>query len=79
MHGTPIMIGGGAYAYTIIGIEYDETTGEVMLLILDPHYTGLDDSIQHITQKGWCKWKKCDMFRVDSFYNLCLPSAPKII
>ena len=78
-HGTPIMIGGGSYAYTIIGIEYDETTGDVMLLILDPHYTGSDSSYQYIIQKGWCKWKKCDMFRVDTFYNLCLPPAPKLI
>jgi len=73
------MIGGGAYAYTIIGIEYDQTSGEMMLLILDPHYTGSDDSYSHICSKGWCKWKKCDMFKADTFYNLCLPSVPKLI
>ena len=73
------MIGGGAYAYTILGVEYNQITDEVMLLILDPHYPGSDDSLSNILQKGWCKWKKCDMFEVSTFYNLCLPSVPKLI
>lgn len=77
--GTPIMIGGAAYAYTILGIEYNALTGDVLLLILDPHYTGSDDSLQNILNKGWCKWKKCDMFRAEEFYNLCLPSVPKLV
>ncbi len=77
--GTPIMIGGGEYAYTILGIECSAATGEVMLLILDPHYTGTNETYSHVIQKGGCKWRKCDMFRVDTFYNLCLPSVPKFI
>ena len=71
------MIGGGVYAYTILGIEYNDYNGELLLLILDPHYPGSDDSLQNILNKGWCKWKKTDMFRADSFYNLCLPTAHK--
>ena len=41
--GTPIMIGGGVLAHTIIGVDFNESTGDSMLLILDPHYTGVDD------------------------------------
>lgn len=41
--GTPIMIGGGVLAHTIIGVDFNEVTGDSMLLILDPHYTGSDD------------------------------------
>jgi hypothetical protein len=41
--GTPVMIGGGAYAYTILGIDFNELTGEVKYLVLDPHYVGIDE------------------------------------
>lgn len=41
--GTPIMIGGGVLAHTILGVDFNESTGESMLLVLDPHYTGVDD------------------------------------
>ncbi len=48
--GSPIMIGGGVLAHTIIGIDFNEMTGEVKFLILDPHYTGSED-IKTITSK----------------------------
>lgn len=48
--GTPVMIGGGVLAHTIIGVDFDELTGEVKYLILDPHYTGGED-IKTITSK----------------------------
>jgi hypothetical protein len=41
--GTPIMIGGGLLAHTIIGLDFNEMTGDVKFLVLDPHYTGSDD------------------------------------
>lgn len=41
--GTPIMIGGGVLAHTILGVDFNESTGDSMLLVLDPHYTGTDD------------------------------------
>lgn len=44
------MIGGGVLAHTIIGVDFDELTGDVKYLILDPHYTGADD-IKTITSK----------------------------
>ena len=44
------MIGGGVLAHTIIGVDFDELTGDVKYLILDPHYTGGED-IKTITSK----------------------------
>ena len=41
--GTPIMIGGGLLAYTLLGIDYNESTGEIAFMILDPHFTGSED------------------------------------
>ena len=38
--GTPVMIGGGVLAYTLLGVHFNESTGECAFLILDPHYTG---------------------------------------
>lgn len=75
-NGTPIMIGGGVYAYTILGVEYDRVNGKSMFLILDPHYSGTED-IKTIISKGWCQWKDASLFKKESFYNLCLPQIPK--
>lgn len=44
------MIGGGVLAHTIVGVDFDELTGDVKFLIVDPHYTGVDD-IKTITSK----------------------------
>ena len=30
-------------AHTILGVDFNEMTGEVKFLILDPHYTGGED------------------------------------
>ena len=38
--GSPIMIGGGVLAHTIVGVAFDDATREGRFLILDPHYTG---------------------------------------
>ena len=35
--------GGGVLAHTILGVCYNELTGDIRFLILDPHYTGKDD------------------------------------
>lgn len=37
------MMGGGVLAYTLLGVDWNERTGECAFLILDPHYTGADD------------------------------------
>eukprot|EP00358_Blepharisma_japonicum_P004702 CAMPEP_0202949688 /NCGR_PEP_ID=MMETSP1395-20130829/16529_1 /ASSEMBLY_ACC=CAM_ASM_000871 /TAXON_ID=5961 /ORGANISM="Blepharisma japonicum, Strain Stock R1072" /LENGTH=79 /DNA_ID=CAMNT_0049652939 /DNA_START=1225 /DNA_END=1461 /DNA_ORIENTATION=- len=54
--GSPVMIGGGVLAYTLLGVDYNEDTGDTRFLILDPHYTGADVP-KTILDKGWCAWK----------------------
>ncbi|KAL6428096.1 hypothetical protein ACFW04_008461 [Cataglyphis niger] len=73
--GTPIMIGGGVLAHTILGVSYDESSGEGKFLILDPHYTGTEH-LPTIINKGWCGWKTKDFWKKDAFYNMCLPQRP---
>ncbi|KRZ94481.1 putative Ufm1-specific protease, partial [Trichinella sp. T8] len=73
--GTPVMIGGGNLAHTILGVSIDEETGEAKYLVLDPHYAGAED-LKSITQKGWCGWKTVDFWSSDSFHNLLLPLLP---
>ncbi|KAL7302958.1 hypothetical protein TKK_0004185 [Trichogramma kaykai] len=73
--GTPVMIGGGVLAHTILGVSYDESFKNVQFLILDPHYTG-PEQVNTIVNKGWCGWKKSDFWKKDAFYNMCLPQRP---
>lgn len=73
--GTPVMIGGGVLAHTILGIDYNETSGDVKFLILDPHYTG-GENLTTIINKGWCGWKTTEFWKKDAFYNMCLPQRP---
>ena len=75
--GTPIMIGGGVLAHTILGVDFNSNTGELKFLILDPHYTGVDD-LQIVQNKGWCGWKGTNFWDKASYYNLCMPQKPMI-
>eukprot|EP00928_Gymnodinium_smaydae_P017876 TRINITY_DN16827_c0_g2_i2.p1 TRINITY_DN16827_c0_g2~~TRINITY_DN16827_c0_g2_i2.p1 ORF type:complete len:563 (-),score=130.69 TRINITY_DN16827_c0_g2_i2:82-1770(-) len=77
--GTPVMMGAGQKAFTLVGLCYDSETGEVAFLIVDPHYTGADD-LKTILAKGWVGWKKLDFFEKEAgtgFINLCLPMVPR--
>lgn len=74
-NGTPIMIGGGVLAHTIIGVDFDENSGDIKFLVLDPHYVG-DEDLSVIHKKGWCGWKPLSFWDKNSFYNLCLPQKP---
>ncbi|XVF08781.1 hypothetical protein REPUB_Repub07fG0032500 [Reevesia pubescens] len=82
--GTPVMIGGGVLAYTLLGVDYNEATGDCAFLILDPHYTRTDD-LKKIVNGGWCGWKKSvdskgkSFFLHDKFYNLLLPQRPNMV
>ncbi|KAI4343667.1 hypothetical protein L6164_010988 [Bauhinia variegata] len=82
--GTPVMIGGGVLAYTLLGVDYNEASGDCAFLILDPHYTGTDD-LKKIVNGGWCGWKKAvdnkgkNFFLHDKFYNLLLPQRPNMV
>ena len=72
------MIGGGAYAYRILGVDFNESTGEVKYSVLDPHYVGSDD-IKTVINKGWCGWKPSSFWNQTIYYNLCLPLKNNII
>ncbi|BDA47543.1 probable Ufm1-specific protease 2 at C-terminar half [Coccomyxa sp. Obi] len=84
--GTPIMIGGGVLAYTLLGIDFNERTGACAFLILDPHFTGADD-LRAIHRGHWVAWKQADgraaaggdLFVKDAFYNLLCPQRPCMV
>ncbi|GMF40320.1 unnamed protein product [Phytophthora fragariaefolia] len=84
--GTPVMMGGGQLAFTLLGVDYDPDAGVCAFLTLDPHYTGDEDlaAIQHqtVTLEGYkavpCSWRKTTTFAKNSFYNLCLPQRPSV-
>ena len=78
-------IGGGALAFTLLGVAFNAATGACRFLILDPHYCGKED-IHTITSKveplmGYkgipCEWRKPDSFKAASEYALHLFASPK--
>ncbi|KAE9548929.1 hypothetical protein FO519_007856 [Halicephalobus sp. NKZ332] len=69
--GAPVMIGGGQYAHTILGVDYNRKSGECEFLILDPHYTGKDD-LNAVVKGGGIAWKTKKFFDPKSHYNLLL-------
>eukprot|EP00929_Paragymnodinium_shiwhaense_P015306 TRINITY_DN123379_c0_g1_i1.p1 TRINITY_DN123379_c0_g1~~TRINITY_DN123379_c0_g1_i1.p1 ORF type:complete len:569 (-),score=53.32 TRINITY_DN123379_c0_g1_i1:62-1768(-) len=76
--GTPVMMGVGQKAFTCVGLCHDPPSGKVAFLIVDPHYTGVDD-LGTILSKGWVGWKKLEFFAKEaqgSFINICMPTAP---
>lgn len=78
IEGTPVMIGGGVLAHTVLGVDFNKNTGELKFLILDPHYTGSED-LQVIQGKGWCGWKGVSFWNKAAYYNLCLPQRPRCL
>ncbi|KAK2964845.1 putative Ufm1-specific protease 2 [Blattamonas nauphoetae] len=74
--GTPIMIGGGVLAYTLLGIRQVITkqspTPTIEYLILDPHFKG-GERITDIINEKWVWWHPASIFRTDCHYNMCLP------
>jgi len=83
--GTPVMIGGGELAFTLLGVDFNANSGNARFLIMDPHYVGPDDISQ--IQPKWVGWKSQDslthlgtkLFHKDKHYNLCLPQRPSCI
>lgn len=76
--GTPIMIGGGVLAHTILGVSYSKTSEDVKFLILDPHFKGADD-VHQVQSKGGCYWKGVEFWKKGAYYNLCLPQLPNYV
>ncbi|VDM53492.1 unnamed protein product, partial [Angiostrongylus costaricensis] len=74
--GTPVMIGGAQLAHTILGVDFNEGSGECNFLVLDPHYTGSED-MKVVLGKGWCAWKPASFWNPQYFYNMVLPQTPK--
>lgn len=76
--GTPVMIGGGVLAHTILGVHFDELSGDLKFLILDPHYTG-SENLKTVQEKGWCGWKSASFWDQTAHYNMCMPQRPEKI
>ena len=73
--GSPIMIGGGVLAYTLLGVIINEEQPEKSeFLILDPHYKGKEDlkNIQNPKNKA-IYWSTYKIFKSNEFYNFCCP------
>jgi hypothetical protein len=68
---------GNNLAHTILGVSFNEQTGAIKWLVLDPHYTG-GDSISTVVDKGWCGWKGPEFWKANVPYNLCLPIRPRV-
>eukprot|EP01135_Chromosphaera_perkinsii_P004935 Nk52_evm2s305 gene=Nk52_evmTU2s305 len=78
--GTPVMIGGGVLAHTIIGVAHNPLTGSMRVLILDPHYQGRDEDPKAIVKNGWVGWKDPSyFFDQTATYNLCMPQCPSYV
>ncbi|CAD6195121.1 unnamed protein product [Caenorhabditis auriculariae] len=73
--GSPVMIGGNMLAHTILGVDFNDGTGETKFLVLDPHYTGSED-LKTVISKGWCNWKPSSFWSTEHFYNIVLPQPP---
>lgn len=76
--GTPIMIGGGVLAHSIVGVLYNEQTGDVRFLIVDPHFTG-SDVLKTVQNRGWVAWKGPDFWNQTAHYNMCMPQRPQAL
>lgn len=78
--------GGGVLAHTILGVDWNESTGAIRWLILDPHFTGADwivgndgkrkPNLTQMQNKGWVGWKGPDFWVKDALYNMCMPQRP---
>ncbi len=83
--GTPVMIGGGELAFTLLGVDFSASSGDVRFLIMDPHYIGPDEVAS--IQPRWIGWKSADslthlgtkLFARDKIYNLLLPQRLRCI
>jgi len=69
--GSPVMVGAGNYAFTIIGVS----KGENKVLIADPHYIRSGSCWE---KGGGCRWQNIRSFfdfsrTKGAFVNICLP------
>lgn len=82
--GTPVMIGGGVLAYTLLGVQFDEVTGDAAFLILDPHYTGGGSRHTARGLGGWAFggmapfWRGARSTAVWWLVNRCARPSPRL-
>lgn len=75
--GTPVMVGGGQLAHTLLGVALEEGSDRPHYLVLDPHYTASSTDLQTVVRKGWCGWKGEQFWNQTAYYNLCMPLRPR--
>jgi hypothetical protein len=73
--GSPVMVGAGSYAYTIVGVSKEDTS----VLVLDPHIPQVGTAFTAMA-KGFVGWKPIREFlnfkRLKAtFVNICIPSS----
>ena len=68
--GSPVMIGGGVLAHSIVGVAWDDANRKGKFLILDPHYTG-SHVIGSIKEKG-IYWKGSEFWNEKDYYNISM-------
>ena len=51
-------------AQTILGVCYNEQTGDINFLVLDPHYTGKDDINTILSKVHYNCNSRCDLIVV---------------
>ncbi|CAD7014287.1 unnamed protein product [Ceratitis capitata] len=68
-----IMMGGDMDAASkgIAGIHINGN--QVYLLVIDPHFVGVPESVQELVERGYIRWQHTSEFVDSSFYNICLP------
>ena len=80
-HGTPVMIGGGVLAHTILGVALGSQRAgarrNVWFLVLDPHYAGPES--QTAVRKRYCCWKDASFWEKGAVFNLCLLQRPTML
>lgn len=69
-------LGGGVLAHTILGVDWNEATGDTKFLILDPHYTG-GENLKIIQDKVGVGVSVCVCFFVclSSWFRSCIGSV----
>ncbi|XP_041042838.1 ufm1-specific protease 2 isoform X2 [Carcharodon carcharias] len=75
VQGAPVMVGGEPLAHTLLGVAWNEETGAAKFLVLDAHYTGVDDWASVVERA--VEWKGEEFWDQMEPYNICLPQRPE--
>uniref|UniRef100_A0A8C6WWR6 UFM1-specific peptidase 1 (non-functional) n=1 Tax=Neogobius melanostomus TaxID=47308 RepID=A0A8C6WWR6_9GOBI len=78
--GSPVMMGGGAdnSSKGVLGVCSAEGHDGSSLLIVDPHYYGVQRDRAELQRQAWVSWTRISSLDHSSFYNLCLPQTGNI-